>query len=67
MAISDTRARKRMLLMTWWVGMAALILSVAFNGTAHGNLARGVFYGCLITAALVWIGALIARLRLPET
>ena len=58
--------RKRNLLIAWWVGMAALILSVAFKDTAYGTTARSIFYGCLITTALVWIGEFIERRGLPK-
>jgi hypothetical protein len=67
MSTAGAAGRKRTLLLTWWVGMAALVLSLAFKGTAHGNLARGVFYGCLITTAVVWGIELISRRGLPKT
>ena len=67
MASSMHPGRKRNLLVAWWVGMAALLLSVALKGTAFGTLARSIFYGSLITTALVWIGELIDRRDLPKT
>ena len=56
-----------MLQLTWWVGMAALVISSATAGTAYGALARRVFYGCLVTTAVLWGVELVARRGVPRT